>query len=134
MRFNGSKPNMNSTKASITANVSLSGNFTKLVNGPSIGDFTILKAFNVSTHHPKAPIIIEVIWSPPILHRIKCNTNGSALGSPGLSSCAGIFRNNHGESLECFAANLGISNSLYAELMEVILPVECAVSGNWKHL
>lgn len=134
LRFNGSKPHLNSIKALIIANVSLSGNFTKLVTSPSIRDFTILKSFNVNTHHPNAPKIIEVIWSPPILHWTKCNTDGSALGSPGQSSCAGIFRNNHGESLGCFAANLGISNSFYAELMGVILAVECAIDRNWNNL
>jgi len=87
----------------------------------------VLKAFKVNTHHPNAPKITEVIWSPPILNWIKCNTDGAALGSPGQAACAGIFRNRNGESIGCFAVNLGITNAFYAELMGVIFAVECAV-------
>jgi len=50
----------------ITAQVSLSGNSTKLATGPAISDFLVLKAFKVETQHPRAPRIVEVIWQPPI--------------------------------------------------------------------
>ena len=126
-RFKGEKPNLKSTIAQIVANVSIVGNLTKVANGHAIMDFMVLKAFKVNTHHPNAPKITEVIWSPPILNWIKCNTDGAALGSPGQAACAGIFRNRNGESIGCFAVNLGITNAFYAELMGVIFAVECAV-------
>ncbi|PON81274.1 hypothetical protein TorRG33x02_229060, partial [Trema orientale] len=36
----------------------------------------------------KAPIIVEVIWRPPLLSWVKVNTDGSAYGSPGPSGCS----------------------------------------------
>lgn len=101
----------------ITAQVSLSGNLTKLATGPAISDFLVLKAFKVETHHPRAPRIVEVIWQPPIPNWVKCNTDGAALGNPGLGACAGIFRNNLGENMGCFAQNLGVCNALFAEFI-----------------
>lgn len=125
---------MKSTITQIIANVSIAGNLTKLATGSAIRDFTVLKAFKVNTHYPNAPKITEVIWSPPILHWIKCNTDGAALGTTGQAACAGIFRNRNGESLGCFAVNLGIENAFYAELMGVIFVVECAIKKRWTHL
>jgi len=101
--------------------VCLSGTLTKEATGSSIDDFIILKAFKIDTHHPKAPKIIEVIWHPLILNRIKCNIDGTALGNPKPDACGGIFRNKNGESIGCFVANLGISNALHDELMGVML-------------
>jgi len=57
-RFNNSRPAKNAIIAMITSQVSISGS--------TIFDFVILKAFNVNTHHQKAPRIVEVIWKPPI--------------------------------------------------------------------
>jgi len=41
-------------------------------------DFIILKKFHVNIHLPKAPIIKEVIWIPPISNCTKCNTSGAS--------------------------------------------------------
>lgn len=87
--------------------VSITGNQTTLTTGPSMIDFIILKAFHVHTHPPKASKIQELFWCPPQLNWIKCNTNGSTLRNPGSSSCAGIFRDNAGDYIDCFATNLG---------------------------
>lgn len=65
---------------------------------------------------------------------MKCNTDGTTLETPGLEACAGIFRNNHGENMGCFANNLGVCNALFAEFMAVILAVECAYQTNWLNL
>lgn len=94
----------------------------------------MLKAFKVNTHHPNAPKITEVIWSPPILQWIKCNTDGASIGTTGQAACAGIFRNRNGESLGCFAVSLGIANAFYAELMGIIFAVECAIEKRYTHL
>lgn len=69
-------------------------------------------------------------WHPTTFNWIKCNTDGAVLGNPGQAACAGIFRNINGESLGWFAANLGISNALYAEIMGVILAIEAAIDRN----
>jgi hypothetical protein len=50
----------------IIANTSLARNNTKKVSTNSIRDFTILKIFKVSIHHPDAPAIQEVLWQPPL--------------------------------------------------------------------
>lgn len=134
-RFKNLKITRTAVIAMITAQVSLSGNLTKLATGPAISDFLVLKAFKVETHHPRAPRIVEVIWPPPIHNWVKCNTDGAALGNPGLGACAGIFRNNLGENyMGCFAQNLGVCNALFAKFMAVILAVECAHQRNWLNL
>jgi len=52
----------------IIANVSLTSNLTKAFIGHAIRDFVDLKAFNINTHHPNAPKIMEFFWHPPILN------------------------------------------------------------------
>jgi len=37
----------------ITTQASLSGNLTKLTNGPTISDFVILKAYRMDTHNQR---------------------------------------------------------------------------------
>lgn len=49
----------------ILASTSLSSNYTTKTSNNSIRDFTILKQFKVTIHHPKAPQIKEVVWHPP---------------------------------------------------------------------
>ena len=34
----------------------------------------------------------------------------------------------------CYASNLGIANSFYAELMAIILAVECVEQRNWRNI
>ncbi|MCH92420.1 ribonuclease H protein [Trifolium medium] len=128
LRFEDIIPNLNSTISMISANVSLVGNYTSLTAGPSMTDFQILKFFNVTIHHSKAPKIIEVLWTPPLQGWLKCNTDGSSLGNPGLAASAGIFRNFKGENVGCFAMNIGIATAFYAELMAVILAIEGGAS------
>lgn len=45
-----------------------------------------------------------------------------------------IEEQSYGESLGCFASNLGIANALFAEFMGIILAVECAFQKNWLNL
>jgi hypothetical protein len=66
---------LNSTLSLIISISSLTGNITSLASGNSISDFIILKQFKVSINHPKAPSIVEVIWSPPLDGWVKCNTD-----------------------------------------------------------
>jgi len=74
------------------------------------------------------------VTHPPIHNWVKCNTDGASQGNLGVATCAGIFRNSHGESRGCFAANLGIANALHAELMGVILAIEIASDKQLNHL
>jgi ribonuclease HI len=83
----------------------------------------ILKALHVPLKFPNAPIIKEVLWQPPILDWIKCNSDGASAGNPGNSACGGAF-----------AVNLGIQSSLFAELMGAMLAIEIAHQKGWSSL
>jgi len=92
----------------------------------------ILKKFNVTLHHPKAPKIIEVIWQPPPPNWIKCITDGSTAGN--LSSCGRIFKDSNYEFLLCFGENTEIGKSLRAELSGAMRAIELANTHHWKNL
>jgi hypothetical protein len=91
-RFKDIKPSLNVVFTMVCSSVSLSCNVTSLSAGPSMSEFTILKFFKVNLHRPKAQRILEVIWQPPLNGWIKCNTDGTSLGNPGLSACAGFSK------------------------------------------
>jgi ribonuclease HI len=97
-------------------------------------EFVILKAFNVNAHLPNAPVIKEVLWQPPLYNWVKCNTDGSALGSPGLASCGGLFRDYTATFLGGFSINIGNSYALYAELLGVMNAIEIGHSKGWNNL
>jgi ribonuclease HI len=118
----------------IISNTSLSGNSTSKVSNNSIRDFIILKKFNVTIHHPKAPQIKEVIWHPPIHSWLKCNIDGASKGNPGVSGCGGIFRNEEAEAVICFAEPLGLRTSYHAELCGLMRAVEIAKDMNWSNI
>jgi len=84
-------------------------------------DFSILKNFNVTIHPPNAP----KDW-------IKCNSDGSAQGVPGLASCGGIYRNANAEHLGSFFFNIGVGSSFQVELIGAMLAIEIADSMNWR--
>ncbi|GAU19900.1 hypothetical protein TSUD_95050 [Trifolium subterraneum] len=133
-RFKNIKPNLTSVISLITSTASIAGNVTSQTSTSSMTDFVILKFFNVNLHPPKAPNIVEIIWNPPLVGWVKCNTDDSSFGNPGLAPCAGIFRNHNGASLGCFAYNIGIAMAFFAEVLGIIMAIECAFERGWKHL
>lgn len=92
----------------------------------SITELGILKAFSVNIHARKAPSIKQVDWQPPNCGWIKCNSDGAARGNPSYAACGGLFRGSKGEILGCFAENLGISSSLFAEISAAMNAIEIA--------
>jgi hypothetical protein len=134
LRFNNIKPVWNSVIAWIVTNVNMTGNQTSLTTNSSISDFSVLKAFKVKTHSPKAHRIIEVLWHPPLLGWVKCNTDGAAHGSPSPSACGGLFINYHGVHLGSFAEFLGNSNAFAAELHGVMCAIEPVFDRGWHSL
>lgn len=133
LRFQNKSIPLNLAIDNVIASVSLAGSLSKGHMSSSIDEFSILKFFSVYGHVNCAPAIKEVIWSPPPCHWVKCNTDGAARGALGWSACGGIFRDYRGSVLGCFAANLGVSCSLQAELFGV-LAIENAVVKGWKNL
>ncbi|GAU30382.1 hypothetical protein TSUD_57940 [Trifolium subterraneum] len=120
--------------SSIIAKTQISGNSTNCTSTGNIRDFCILKAFNIKVNPPKAPVIIEVLWQPPILHWFKCNTDGAALGAPGQAACGGIFRDSTGDYIGCFADKLGIENAFIAELVAAMKAIEIAFTNGCHKL
>jgi hypothetical protein len=108
----------------IISNASLSDNITELLVGHAMTDFCILKAFNVRNHQPKTPIITEIIWHPPPIRWVKCNSDGASKDNPSTSVCGGIFRDNQGNDLGCFASNLGMCDAFSVGLIGVITTIE----------
>jgi hypothetical protein len=49
-------------------------------------------------------------------------------------ACSSVLRNYIGESIGCFAQNLGIVNVFYVEIMVVILAIECTYEKYWNHI
>ncbi|MCI00723.1 ribonuclease H protein [Trifolium medium] len=97
-------------------------------------DFCIFKAFNVRNHLPKALVFTEIIWQPPSLNWVKCNSYGASKGNFGPSACGGIFRDNQANDLDCFASNLGVGDAFSAELIGAITAIEIAQRRGWNHL
>jgi ribonuclease HI len=116
----------------ISANVSLSGNLTSHTYHSSMRDFSILKKFNVCLHPPKAPSIKEVIWVPPPLDWLKCNTDGAL--NANAASCGGVFRNHHSLFVVAFAEKLSYQSSFIAELCGVMRAIEFAIEHDWLNL
>ena len=75
---------------------------------------------------PKAPSIIEVIWSPHFPSWIKVNTDRASTKNPVKASARGIFRNSEGICIGCFSPFLGNENALFAELVAAITTIEIA--------
>ncbi|KAK3224810.1 hypothetical protein Dsin_004672 [Dipteronia sinensis] len=82
----------------------------------------------------RAPRIIEVYWHLPPPGWIKVNTDGASLGSPGSSSCGGVFCNHRGFVNCCFASLVGIMHAFEVELSAVIKAIEYAFDFGWHNL
>jgi ribonuclease HI len=118
----------------IIASTALVGNNTSKVSSNSIRDFSFLKFFKIAIHHPRVPVIKEIIWNPPLLNWFKCNIDGASRGNPGLASCGGIFRDHNADFVHAFVENLGITSSAFAELSGALKAIEIAFEKNWLNL
>jgi ribonuclease HI len=133
-RFRDNKISWMNAISLISSSTTMTGNNTKKVSSNSIRDFSFLKFFNITIHNPKVPCLKEVIWIPPSLNWIKCNTDGASCGNPGLASCGGVFRDHNAEFLLAFAEPLGIASSYIAELNGAIKVIEIAFDNQWNNL
>jgi ribonuclease HI len=96
-------------------------------------DFIILKHFSIKVHPPNAPLIKEVIWSPPYQNWTKCNTDGASISNQMQSSCGGIFRNSDADCMGCFASNLGPGSAIMAEFSAAMIAIEVAHEKGWRN-
>lgn len=97
-------------------------------------EFTIFKACKVNIHPPKAPIIKEVIWTPPIQNWMKVNTDSAAVKNPDRAAAEGIFRDHNRVCSGCFAQFIGPGDALVAELHAAMIAVEVAVDKGYTNL
>ena len=133
-RFNNKRINVRAVINLIISATTLTGNNSNCAANSSIFDFVLLNAFSVKINYENAPRIKEIIWQPPVFEWIKCNIDGAAVGNLGPASCGGIYRDNSGEFLGDFAYNLGITNSLNAELNGAMYAIELAAQKGWGHI
>lgn len=75
------------------------------------------------------PIVKRVNWYPLLYNWVKCNTDGVIRGAPGPPACRGIFRDFRAAALGCFAANIGISCALKAELVRAMFAQHTKMVG-----
>jgi hypothetical protein len=106
-RFNNTFISWQSVISMIITNTALSGNNTKKTSSNSIRDFSFLKLFGITIHHPRAMVVKEIIWQPPLGSWIKCNIDGASNGNPGNASCGGVFRNSDSDFISAFAETVG---------------------------
>jgi len=130
-RFNNKKIHWQSGINLVSSNVSLTGNNIKLTSTSSMIDFQVLKKFDIQIHPPRAPVIKEVLWSPPLHNWIKGNSDGSTTSTS--SACGIIFRNSFSDSVLCVAENLGASDAFNAELCGAMRAIEIAHQRNWSN-
>jgi ribonuclease HI len=133
-RFHDKLISWRSAISLVIANTSLTGNHTKKLSSNSIRDFTFLKQFRISIHHPRAPVLKEVLWQPPLLNWYKCNVDGASQGNPGNASCGGIFRDSAADFVQAFAEPLGTVTSYFAELNGAMRAIEIAFHHGWHNL
>ncbi|XP_057779784.1 uncharacterized protein LOC130998382 [Salvia miltiorrhiza] len=74
----------------------------------SWNDYIVSRNLGVNNKVAPPPRMIEVHWWPPVLHWIKVNTDGSALGTPGLIAAGGVFRDNWAVVRGCFHIKGGV--------------------------
>jgi len=72
--------------------------------------------------------------SPSITQWIKFNTNGASIKNQIRASTGGIFRNEQGVGLGCFAKFLGVGNALFAELPYIMSAIELASSKGYLNV
>jgi ribonuclease HI len=118
----------------IISNTSLSGNNTLKTSSNSMRDFSFLKLFQITIHHPRPTVLKEVLWTPPMPSWYKCNIDGAFCGSSGNASCGGIFRDHEAEFVYGFAEPLTASNAFIAEICGFMRAIEIAYQKSWNHL
>lgn len=77
---------------------------------------------------------LQVRWIKPQAGWVKLNTDASALGAPGPLKGGGLIRDDKGQFLGGFTANLGISFAFEAELAAALIKIEIAFNRDWKKL
>ena len=97
-------------------------------------DLLVLRALNIRGSVRSPPRVVEVSWHTPLPGWLKCNTDGSADGAPGLATAAGLFRTSRGFVKLCFVEHLGSLFAYEAELVAAMTGIEIAVRHGWDRI
>lgn len=116
----------------ILANAKLVGNAIARCSNSSISKFTFLRGFDISIHPRKPLRTLEVLWTPPPRGWIKGNIDGLTRGSPSMTACGRIFKDDGACQITSFSAYLGPENFEFAELMSAIIAIERTYKLGWK--
>lgn len=84
----------------------LVGNNTNKLSSISMANFVFLKAFGVTIKPPRAPNIIEVLWTPHLPNWYKFNYDGAFRSITNETGYGRIFRNYKGDFLIAYVVNL----------------------------
>lgn len=68
-------------------------------------------------------------WNPPFVGWLKINVDGASNRFTKIGVCAGVARDQNGDMLWGFRCNLGLSNSLNAELWGILWALKHAWNG-----
>lgn len=134
LRFENLSTGLHAAINFVKENAALTSNHTPAHMFSIVEELSLLKAFKIRCHPRCTPKIKEVTWIPPKCGRLKCNIDDSAKGYPGPASVGGIFEDSNAAVLGCFAASVGVSNSLIAELSAAMLAIEIALEKGWNSL
>ncbi|KAK3221981.1 hypothetical protein Dsin_009006 [Dipteronia sinensis] len=102
--------------------------------GNCIDDLLILHRFGLIGRPSKALVIRSVIWSPPAPGWIRVNTNGAALGSPGVGGCGGVFWTCRSFVKACFKIPLSQVFAFEAELLAASLAINYPWNLGWHRI
>ena len=91
----------------------------------------ILKAHKINIHPPRGPLIIEVLWQPPLFSWIKANTEGDVVRNPSKVACGGIFRDHNGFCIGSFAQNIDTNSVFSVEIHAAMVSIEIPFYNNW---
>ena len=77
--------------------------------------------------HQTPSLIPQIIrWHTPLYLFLKLNTDGSALGNPGLAGAGGVLRDHWGQWISGFSLHVGLAINNMAELAAVRQGLEMA--------
>ena len=77
---------------------------------------------------------VLIRWKFPNPGWVKLNSDGASHGNPGQATAGGVVRNEHGDWLTGFAANLGIATASVAELWRVIHGLDIASERGYRRI
>ncbi|XP_057792980.1 uncharacterized protein LOC131009580 [Salvia miltiorrhiza] len=100
----------------------------------SWSDYLTTRRLGIQQRVKPPPRMIEVYWWPPTHNWMKVNTDGSAMGAPGVIAAGGVFRDNWAMVRGCFHIKGGVGFAFEAELLAIITAINLAHDRNWLRL